>query len=247
MTDRHQTIATTQIPIRRPVSVVFAAFVDAAITSRFWFSRGSGRLEGGKQVRWDWEMYSVGTTIDVKALEPDKCILIEWDGPEDPKALDSTGGFHLVLAGAKFFLEHGIESNLVVDRAPRPSLQAGRPGDEDRSRTGDVAAKDGRILTGDCVIGDWAVVHVGTNVTNRPDSPITKSIHPITNHPMKSPNHPITQSPVTQSPYGATGASAAPLWWILEQLVLIDRGVHLELDAHLADFCGGFHRVARHA
>ena len=29
------------------------------------------------------------------------------------KALDSTGGFHLVLAGAKFFLEHGIEPNLV--------------------------------------------------------------------------------------------------------------------------------------
>jgi len=34
------------------------------------------------------------------------------------KALDSTGGFHLVLAGAKFFLEHGVEPNLVVDHAP---------------------------------------------------------------------------------------------------------------------------------
>ncbi len=137
--------------IRRPISVVFDAFVNPAITSRFWFSRGSGRLEVGKHVRWDWEMYNVGTTIDVKALEPEKRILIEWNGPEDPnlvewtfeakgegrtfvkirtwgfrgnadevvaKALDSTGGFHLVLAGAKFFLEHGIEPNLVVDHAP---------------------------------------------------------------------------------------------------------------------------------
>ena len=34
------------------------------------------------------------------------------------KALDSTGGFNLVLAGAKFFLEHGLEPNLVVDHAP---------------------------------------------------------------------------------------------------------------------------------
>ena len=151
MTDRHQTIATAQLLIRRPVSVVFDAFVDPAITSRFWFSRGSARLAVGQQVRWDWEMYGVGTTIEVKALEPDKRILIEWDGPEDPtmvewtfeamgaertfvkirnwgfrgnadavvaRALDSTGGFHLVLAGAKFFLEHGIEPNLVVDRAP---------------------------------------------------------------------------------------------------------------------------------
>jgi uncharacterized protein YndB with AHSA1/START domain len=151
MTDRQQTIATAQMLIRRPVSVVFGAFVDPAITSRFWFSRGSGSLAVGKQVRWDWEMYGVSTKVDVKALEPDKRILIEWDVPEDPtsvewtfeamgeertfvkirnwgfrgnaegvvaKALDSTGGFHLVLAGAKFFLEHGIEPNLVVDHAP---------------------------------------------------------------------------------------------------------------------------------
>ena len=34
------------------------------------------------------------------------------------KALNSTGGFNLVLAGAKFFLEHGVEPGLVVDHAP---------------------------------------------------------------------------------------------------------------------------------
>jgi uncharacterized protein YndB with AHSA1/START domain len=165
MTERHQTIATAQMLIRRPISVVFEAFVDPAITSRFWFSRGGERLEVGKYVRWDWEMYGVGTTIEVKALEPNKRILIEWNGPEDPnlvewtfeakgeertfvqirnwgfkgnadevvgKALDSTGGFHLVLAGAKFFLEHGIEPNLVVDRAPEAIVSGWPSGDEDR-------------------------------------------------------------------------------------------------------------------
>jgi len=34
------------------------------------------------------------------------------------QALDSTGGFVLVLAGAKAFLEHGIALNLVADRFP---------------------------------------------------------------------------------------------------------------------------------
>ncbi|MBX9460379.1 MAG: SRPBCC family protein [Brevundimonas sp.] len=34
------------------------------------------------------------------------------------KALDSTGGFALVLAGAKIWLEHGIEPGFVVDRHP---------------------------------------------------------------------------------------------------------------------------------
>jgi uncharacterized protein YndB with AHSA1/START domain len=160
MTNRNQPIAAAQMLIRRPVRVVFEAFVDPAVTSRFWFSRGSGRLEAGSRVRWDWEMYGVGTTVDVKAVERDKRILVEWDGPEDPnpvewtfeatgdertfvrirnwgfsgnadevvaKALDSTGGFHLVLAGAKFFLEHGIEPNLVVDRAPDAVVSSWSP------------------------------------------------------------------------------------------------------------------------
>jgi uncharacterized protein YndB with AHSA1/START domain len=140
MRNRTQPIATVQMVIRRPAPVVFDAFVDPAITSRFWFTRGNGRLGAAKRVRWEWEMDGVGSTIEVMVIEPHTRILIEWDGPEDPtsvewtfeakgkdqnlvnvrnwgvsgsmdevvaKALDSTGGFHLVLAGAKFFLEHG--------------------------------------------------------------------------------------------------------------------------------------------
>jgi len=33
--------------VRKPVGEVFEAFVDPAITSRFWFTRSSGRLEAG--------------------------------------------------------------------------------------------------------------------------------------------------------------------------------------------------------
>jgi hypothetical protein len=41
------------------------------------------------------------------------------DGDEVVKqALDSTGGFTLVLAGAKAFLEHNINLNLIADRFP---------------------------------------------------------------------------------------------------------------------------------
>ncbi len=158
MTNSKQPVAEAQMLIRRPARAVFEAFVDPAITSRFWFSKGSEKLEAGKRVRWDWEMYGVGTTVDVKTIEPGKKILIEWDGPEAPtmvewtfeakdgdrtfvkirnwgfkgdadeivaKALDSTGGFNLVLAGAKFFLEHGIEPNLVVDHAPEALVSSG--------------------------------------------------------------------------------------------------------------------------
>lgn len=54
MTDTTQApVAKAQMLIRKPVAQVFEALVDPAVTSRFWFSKGSGRLEAGKQVRWD--------------------------------------------------------------------------------------------------------------------------------------------------------------------------------------------------
>lgn len=72
-------IATTAMLIRKPVAEVFEAFVNPAITSRFWFTKGSGRLQAGKQVRWDWEMYHHSEQIAVKVIEENKRILIEWD------------------------------------------------------------------------------------------------------------------------------------------------------------------------
>ncbi len=128
-------IATTAMLIRKPVSDVFEAFVNPAITSKFWFTQGSARLQVGQQIRWDWEMYNVSVQVNVKAIEDNQRILIEWgsagekpttvewvftarsdnttfvsvtnsgfsgDGDElISQALDSTGGFALVLAGAK--------------------------------------------------------------------------------------------------------------------------------------------------
>ncbi|HST90973.1 MAG TPA: SRPBCC family protein, partial [Brevundimonas sp.] len=142
-------VATAGMLIRRPVAAVFEAFADPAMTSRFWFTKGSGRLQAGAHVRWDWEMYGVGTDVLVKAIEPGRRILIDWDTADDPtevewlfedrdaeafvtvenrgfadsaagfgRALDATGGFTLVLAGAKVWLEHGIEARFVLDRHP---------------------------------------------------------------------------------------------------------------------------------
>ena len=83
-------IAKAQLLIRKPVAEVFQALVDPSLTSRFWFSKASGPLETGKRVRWDWEMYGVGTDVDVKAIEKNKRILIEWNGPENPTLVEWT-------------------------------------------------------------------------------------------------------------------------------------------------------------
>lgn len=76
----HALSARAEMLIRRPVAEVFEAFVDPAVTTKFWFTRSSGRLEAGKQVRWDWEMYDASALVSVKAVERDRRILIEWPG-----------------------------------------------------------------------------------------------------------------------------------------------------------------------
>lgn len=139
-------VATAEMLIRKPVTEVFAAFVDPTVTTKFWFTKSSGKLESGKNVRWDWEMYDVFAQVSVKVIEQNKRILIEWPTPVEwmftPKsdnttfvsitssgftgdddqvvsqAVDSMGGFSLLLAGCKAFLEHGIMLNLVADHNP---------------------------------------------------------------------------------------------------------------------------------
>jgi uncharacterized protein YndB with AHSA1/START domain len=86
----HMPIAKTGMLIRRPAADVFEAFVDPDITTKFWFTRGSGRLDAGKQVRWDWEMYEISIPVTVKDIEPTKHIIIEWPGYSGPTTVEWT-------------------------------------------------------------------------------------------------------------------------------------------------------------
>lgn len=139
-------IARTAMLIRRPVAEVFDAFVNPSVTRHFWFSRGTERLAPGARVTWDWEVYGVSADVLVTAFEPLQHLRIEWPTPVDfhfeargagatlvtivaagfvgsdearlAQALDAVGGFSLTLAGAKAWLEHGIELRLVEDQNP---------------------------------------------------------------------------------------------------------------------------------
>jgi uncharacterized protein YndB with AHSA1/START domain len=64
--------------IRRPPAEVFQAFVDPAVTTRFWFTKSSGKLTPGARVQWDWEMFGVSDQVLVKEVEDNRRILIEW-------------------------------------------------------------------------------------------------------------------------------------------------------------------------
>jgi uncharacterized protein YndB with AHSA1/START domain len=74
--------------IRKPVADVFEAFVDPDVTTRFWFTKSTGRLEAGKQVQWAWEMYGISIPVTAKVIEPNKRIVIEWPGPGGPTTVE---------------------------------------------------------------------------------------------------------------------------------------------------------------
>ncbi|MOA24608.1 hypothetical protein D3C78_1452950 [compost metagenome] len=44
--------AKAEMLVRKPIAEVFEAFVNPEITSLFWFTKSSGRLEEGKEVTW---------------------------------------------------------------------------------------------------------------------------------------------------------------------------------------------------
>ena len=66
--------------IRRPRAEVFEAFVDPDITTQFWFTKGSRRLQAGRRVQWEWEMYDISISVLPKVVEPNERIVIEWPG-----------------------------------------------------------------------------------------------------------------------------------------------------------------------
>jgi uncharacterized protein YndB with AHSA1/START domain len=71
-------VAKAAMLIRKSPAEVFEAFIDPAITTKFWFTKSTGRLEPGKHIKWTWEMYDVSTDVQVKEIELNKRILLEW-------------------------------------------------------------------------------------------------------------------------------------------------------------------------
>jgi uncharacterized protein YndB with AHSA1/START domain len=82
MTNPAPVVAKAEMLIRKPVPEVFEAFVDPALTAHFWFTRGSGRLETGKEVQWHWDMYGFSTPVRVRSLEPNESVILEWGAPD---------------------------------------------------------------------------------------------------------------------------------------------------------------------
>jgi hypothetical protein len=106
------------------------------------------RLEVGRQIGWEWEMYSAATPVDVQKLVAGEKIRARWDGQRQPskvprtfsdgktsdkittrgfsgngdkiveQAMGSEAGSALDLAGLEAYVGAGIELQLAADRFP---------------------------------------------------------------------------------------------------------------------------------
>ena len=70
-----------QMMIRKPIATVFQAFIDPVVTTNFWFTKSSGKLETEKTVTWEWEMYGAWSRVLTKEIIPNELIATEWGDP----------------------------------------------------------------------------------------------------------------------------------------------------------------------
>lgn len=68
------------IQIQKPIDQVFEAIVNPAEMTQYFISKGSGRMETGKDLQWEFPEFDGSYTVRVKEVNvPDK-VEFEWDG-----------------------------------------------------------------------------------------------------------------------------------------------------------------------
>ena len=65
--------------VRRPPDEVFEALADPSVTTRFWYTRSTGRMTEGAELTWTWEMYGVSSKVWVEEVRPGRLIRFRWD------------------------------------------------------------------------------------------------------------------------------------------------------------------------
>jgi uncharacterized protein YndB with AHSA1/START domain len=114
--------------VRRPPDQVFEALVDPAVTTKFWFTKSTGKLVPGANVRWDWGDDDGFTTVeflftpwegDATHVEVTEAGLSGDGDAVAARLAGSTGGFSLALSVLKAFLEHDVVLAVVADRFPK--------------------------------------------------------------------------------------------------------------------------------
>ncbi|MDF2514954.1 hypothetical protein D3C87_384010 [compost metagenome] len=80
--------AKAEMFIRKDVAEVFQAIVDPAITTKIWFTKSSGKLEKGKTIEWEWEMYNHKVNVEVLEIIENQKIIFNWGNYDRPSIVE---------------------------------------------------------------------------------------------------------------------------------------------------------------
>jgi uncharacterized protein YndB with AHSA1/START domain len=80
----------TGLLIRRSPHDVFEALADPSVTTKFWYTKSTGRMAEGAELTWEWEMYRASGKVWVKEVQADRRIRFCWDGydPSHPTTVE---------------------------------------------------------------------------------------------------------------------------------------------------------------
>src|SRR5690349_10079850 len=81
-------VASACMLIRRPAEDAFQAFADPTVTSRFWYSKSSGAMVPGAELRWEWDTYGASADVRVKEVEQNRLIRFEWGNYAQPTTVE---------------------------------------------------------------------------------------------------------------------------------------------------------------
>jgi uncharacterized protein YndB with AHSA1/START domain len=90
MTTETKYFAKAEMLIRKPIDEVFEAFINPEITTKFWFTKSSGKLEEGKETEWTWKMYNHSISVRTKIIDVNKKIVIEWGNSDEISTVEWT-------------------------------------------------------------------------------------------------------------------------------------------------------------
>ena len=129
--------AKASIGIQKPVQEVFEAIINPEMMSNYFISKGSGNLESGKEVQWEFPEFEGSFPVVIEEIRENEFVSFVWDpeslveiklerksendtvvhvtekghNPDDPGikwAIGQSEGWANFLACMKAWLEYGI-------------------------------------------------------------------------------------------------------------------------------------------
>ncbi|MFU1856205.1 SRPBCC family protein [Sphingobacterium sp. NGMCC 1.201703] len=109
--------AKAEMFIRKDIAEVFQAMVDPAITTKIWFTKSSGKLEKGKTIEWEWEMYNHKVNVEVLEIVENQTLIFNWRNHDSPSLVEwkfkkITGGTFVSVTNT---FEHATTEALIAE------------------------------------------------------------------------------------------------------------------------------------